>query len=137
MAGRLRDEQSSLRLRTIPMNPDPIDPLLSDCARQGVPKAPETMNADVWREIERRRHRTFWSRVLPLLEWRELFGEPRLAATALFCALAVGILPAMVWTKTHAAQRLARQSIHFDVFMASSATQLTTLNAPAAPRGHN
>ena len=118
------------------MKPDPIDPLLADYARQAVPNAPERINADVWREIEHRRHRTFWSRVLPLLEWRELFGEPRLAATAMFCALAVGVFPAVIWAKSQAQQRLARQSMHFDVFSANSATQLATLTG-AATRGHH
>lgn len=125
-----------LTLKGNPMKPDPTDSLLADYARQALPPPPEGINADVWGEIERRRHRTSWSRVLPLLEWRELFGEPRLAATAMICALAVGVLPAVMWSKSQAEQRLARQSMHFEVFSASSATQLATLTG-ATTRGHN
>lgn len=109
------------------MNPDPIDPLLSDYSREPVPDTPKNFQEGVWREIARRRHTSFWSRILPLLEFRELFSEPRLAAAAFTMAIAIGVVPAAVWTRLRSEQRLARDSIHFDVFAATPAIRLASV----------
>lgn len=114
------------------MKPDPLDPTLAAYAKQPLPSCPEPLSTEVWREIERRRHQSFWSRVLPTLEWRELFSEPRLAVTALACAVVAGVLPAVLVAKAHEEQRLARQSIHFDVFSSRTAGQLAALT-PTSP----
>ena len=119
------------------MKPDPLDDTLASYARQPLPPGPEQLTADVWRDIELRRRKSVWSRLFPLLDWQELFAEPRLAVPALACALAIGILPAVFSARAHEEQRLARQSIHFNVFSTPAATQFTTLasngGAPARP----
>ena len=109
------------------MKPDPLDDLLRDYAHQSLPPAPTEITGAIRGEIDRRRSRSFWTRIVPLLDWRELFGEPRLAVAALVCAVAIGVLPAMMSAKARTEQRLARQSIHFDVFSARATTQLATL----------
>ena len=115
------------------MKPDPLDPKLTAYARQRLPSCPDELTGAVWQEIARRRQ-SFWARLIPTLEWRELFSEPRLAATAFVCALAAGVLPAVVLAKAHEQQRLARQSVHFDVFTAASAQQLAALGPSGSTR---
>lgn len=62
--------------------------------------------------------------MLPLLEWRELFFEPKLAAAAFAVAIAIGILPGyFAASRVNANVRLARESLHFEVF-SGSATDL-------------
>jgi len=62
------------------------------------------------------RRLSLWPRLFPLLEWRELFSEPRLAVAALVFAITVGVVPAAAFNRLENERRLARQSIHFDVF---------------------
>jgi hypothetical protein len=116
------------------MNNDPLDHPLGDYARRPLPRCPGDMSAAVWREIEKRRRRPFWSRVLPLLDWRELLAEPRIAAAALACAFAIGILPASIAARSYVEQRLAQQSLYFDVFSESSSKSFpAALTASPAP----
>lgn len=115
------------------MKPDPLDQTLAAYARQPLPSCPEQLTADVWRDIERRRQKPAWSRLFPLLDWHELFGEPRLAVVALGFAVMIGVVPAVVFSRAENARLLARQSMHFEVFSANSLTQLVMLPAqPAA-----
>src|SRR4051812_8348808 len=107
------------------MQPDPLENLLRDYSRQSLPPVPGDLMAGIHSEIRLRRRRSFWTRVAPLLDWRELFREPRLAVPALVCAVAIGILPAVVSAKSRADLRLARHSIHFNVFSSEAAPQLT------------
>ena len=102
------------------MNSDPLDGLLSQYAKTPTPPFAGG-NSELWREIERRKARSFFSRLLPLLEWRDLFGEPRLAATGVLLAVAVGMIPAFL-ARPHRAsdERLARESLHFEVFSAQA-----------------
>ena len=109
------------------MNPDPLDDLLSDYAKQPMPTPPQ-VTMDVWNEIAQRRRRPFWSGLLPVLDWRELFREPRLVVAALALALMAGVLPAAM-ARSNAETKLARESLHFDVFSARSPGTPSTLLA--------
>lgn len=95
------------------MNSNPIDDLLSAYAKQPLPSAPDRLSADVWQEIEQRRHRGFGA--LLGLNWSELLRRPRLALSALVLALVAGLLPAVATQSADHALR-ARESLHFDVF---------------------
>lgn len=111
------------------MKPDPLEQMLASYARQPLPPAPEQLTADVWRDIEHRRQKSVWSHRFPLLDWHELFGEPRLTVVALGFAVMIGMVPAAMFTRSENAKRLARQSIHFEVFSANSPAQLATIFA--------
>jgi hypothetical protein len=117
------------------MDPDPTDRLLERYARQPLPSAPEVV-AEVWREIEKRRSLSFWSRLFPLSDWSEFIGRRSLAVSALAAALVVGILPSVVATRAKADQKLARQSIHFNVFTADSARTVIDFVRPSASETH-
>ena len=97
------------------MNPDPLDNLLKAYAEQPLPLAPARAKATIWREIEQHRRRRAWFGIFPVLSWRELFAEPRLAIAGLAVALLTGILPAAA---AHAFEtpRVVRESLHLDVF---------------------
>jgi hypothetical protein len=116
------------------MNSDPLDKLLQAYAAQPGPAAPEQLVTDVRRAILRRRQ-PFWSRLLPILDWREVFAEPRLIAAALALALAVGVLPAaFVARKAHS--QIVTESLHFEVFSTLAPALLEQLagGSPAAVR---
>jgi hypothetical protein len=115
------------------MKPDPLEQTLASYARQPLPPCPNQLTADVWRDIERRREKSVWSRLFPLLDWHELFAEPRLAVVALGFAVMIGVVPTVIFSRAENVKRLARQSMHFEVFSASSPTQFATMLAePAA-----
>jgi len=117
------------------MKPDPIDRALASYAQESLPMCPDRLTSDVWREIDRRRRESVWTRLFPLLDWNELFREPRLALSAVGLALAVGLVPAFLQTRPLSDTRLARESLHFEVF--SSQTPLAMLAGihPVSPRG--
>ena len=100
------------------MNPDPFDNLLSAYAKQPLPTPPQ-VTMEVWSEIAQRRRRPFWRGLLPTLNWSELFREPRLVIPALALALMAGVLPVTI-ARSNAEVKLARESLHFDVFSARS-----------------
>ena len=100
------------------MNPDPFDNLLSAYAKQPLPTPPQ-VTMEVWSEIAQRRRRPFWSGLLPTLNWSELFREPRLVIPGLALALMAGVLPVTI-ARSNAEVKLARESLHFDVFSARS-----------------
>ncbi len=106
------------------MNTDPLDDLLGAYSKQSTPPPPDRLTSGVWREIELRRSQTFWRRVLPSLDWQEIFSEPRVTVPALALALFIGVLPAVA-TRSYGQAALARESLHFDVF--SSKVPVTTL----------
>lgn len=123
---RLRDKRYWLRL--IPyMTPDPLDENLAAYARQETSFCPPDLKVGIWREIERRRQQSFWTRLLPILEWREVFSEPRVAGLAFLVAIAIGIFPVAIIAKRQTDERIARESIHFDVFSQSSISQFSSL----------
>ena len=116
------------------MKPDTLDDLLIAYAQQPVP-ATSLRTSDAWREIERRRRQNVWSRLFLILDWHELFAEPRLALAALAFALMIGAVPAMAMARAEHADHLARQSIHFEVFSATSSGQLAVLLPPLSAAG--
>lgn len=95
------------------MNPDPLDDLLRAYAKQPMPSTPDRLTADVWRDIEQRRSRFAW---LVGLNWHDLLRRPRLAFSALGIALLAGLLPAVAVRALDDHARLARASLHFEVF---------------------
>ena len=116
------------------MNINPLDDLIGAYAKQPLPPPLGPGSADIWRAIKDRRRGSFWSRMLPLLDWRELFLEPRMAAAAFALALAVGILPGYILvSRTNEEAQLARRSLHFEVFSATATDLLAYPQAIAKP----
>ena len=109
---------------------DPLERALRELAQRPLSPAPSDLSSGVWAEIQRRREQSLWSRLFPLLEWREMFREPRLAVAALACALVVGVLPAAAWNRVQQQQRLAQQSLHLDVFSSTPTERLAALFSP-------
>lgn len=113
------------------MKPDPLDRLLAEFAGQP-PHACGLSHAEVWQAIELRRGQSVWARMLSLLEWRELFSEPRIAFAGAAFAVIVGVVPAAMLGRAEDHRRLARQSIHFDVFSAESVSLGSVFSKPLA-----
>ncbi len=114
------------------MKPDRLENMLAAYAAQPLPPSSAPSTAEVWREIERRRRQSLWSRVFPVLEWRELFAEPRMAVAALAFAVLVGVVPSMALNRIENERRLARQSIHFDVFSSEAGALGSVFAKPVA-----
>jgi hypothetical protein len=100
------------------MNPDPFDDLLRAYAKQPLPSLPQ-VTTEVWNEIAQRQRRPYWNGLLPALNWNELFREPRLVIPALALALMAGVLPVTL-ARSNAEAKLARESLHFEVFSTGS-----------------
>jgi hypothetical protein len=96
-----------------------LDSLLAAYAKQPIPESKGPSRSDVWAAIERRRKQSGWARIFSTLDLRDLFSEPRMAVAALAFAVVVGMVPAAITTRTLNDRRLARQSIHFEVFAVS------------------
>ena len=114
------------------MKPDRLETLLAAYAAQYLPKQSGPSIAEVWHEIERRRQQPFWSQIFPVIDWHELFLEPRLAVAALAFAITVGVVPAMAFNRIENERRLARQSIHFEVFSSDAGTLGSVFAKPVA-----
>jgi hypothetical protein len=113
------------------MEPDPLEQALADYAREHPPACPDRLQSDIWREIGLRR-RSMWARLFPLAEWRSLFRNPRMALPAVALALAIGILPGLLFATRGSDQRLASESFHFDVFSSKAplaVLERSTLNS--------
>lgn len=99
------------------MKPDSLDDLLKEYAGEKLPQAPsqERLSASVFAEIDRRRRRSFAERILPLLGWRELILEPRLAIPSIALALLIGIAPSL---RPRGSERAptARETLHLEIF---------------------
>jgi len=104
------------------MSFDRIEKLLAASAAQPLPPSAEPATAEIWREIDQRRQQSVWTRMFAIFEVRELFSEPRMALAAVAFALMVGAVPAALVSRSQNERRLARQSIHFEVFAADSAS---------------
>lgn len=117
------------------MKPDPLEQTLASYAKQPLPACPDRLTADVWREIEQRRRRSVWGQLFQKFDWRELSAEPRMAFAALGLALAIGLVPAFFQTKPEVEKRLARESLHFEVF-SSQAPLALLAKLDSSPR-HN
>lgn len=111
------------------MKPDRFEQELAEFARQPLPEPSGHLTADIWLEIEGRQRQSLWSRIFSPLDWFELFSEPRLAAVAVAFALLVGIFPAAVIARAEKQSRLARSSMHFDVFAINPAGSLGSVFA--------
>lgn len=114
------------------MNPDRLEKILTAYAAQPLPLASEPSTAEIWREIDRRRKQSVWTRMFAIFEVRELFAEPRMALAAVAFALVVGVVPAALVGRTQNELRLARQSIHFEVFATDSAWLGSVFAKPVA-----
>lgn len=116
------------------MNTDPLDELLKAYAKQPLPPSSAASTAGVWREIEQRRRRgAWWSRFFPVLGWREMFAESRLAIASVAVAVLTGLLP-IAAARSAEAPRLARNSLHLDVFSTRPSGVPATLLADARMR---
>lgn len=112
------------------MNSEQLDALLRAYSKHPQPPPPDRLTSGVWREIEQRRHRHMGLGIFPMLSWRELFAEPRLAVAGLAIALLAGVLPAAVARVSVSDDaQLARTSLHFDVFSTRSPGMPATLLA--------
>jgi hypothetical protein len=118
------------------MKPDRFEQELAEFARQPLPAPSGNLTTDVWRAIEGRRRQSIWSRMFSPPDWLDLFSEPRLVALAVAFAVVVGIFPAAVIARAENQSRLARSSIHFDVFAMDSAGSLGSVfaNPVTTPR---
>lgn len=114
------------------MKPDRLETILAAYAAQSLPASSEPSTAEVWREIERRRRQSLWSRIFPMFDWREFLLEPRLAVAAVAFAVTVGVLPAMAFNRIENERRLARQSMHFDVFSVDAGALGSVFTKPVA-----
>lgn len=97
------------------MNTDPLDDLLKAYAKQPLPPPAAFSKAELWRVIEARHRQPWRSGLLPVLSWRELFAEPRLAIAGLAVALVTGMVPVAA-AHTFENSSLVRDSLHLDVF---------------------
>lgn len=96
-----------------------LDSTLAAYAKQPLPKFKGPSRAEIWGAIEQRRKQSGWTRIFSTLDLRDLFSEPRMAVAALAFAILVGMVPAAVVGRSQNERRLARQSIHFEVFAVS------------------
>jgi hypothetical protein len=95
------------------MIPDPLDRKLDAYSRQPLPASPHDVDAEVWREIERRREQPLAAR----LGWHELLRQPWWAVAGLTFAIAIGTVSALAFNRVQQTKRLARDSLHLDVFL--------------------
>lgn len=93
-----------------------LDSMLAAYAKEPLPEFKGPSRSEIWGAIEQRRRQSGWLRVFSTLDLRDLFSEPRMAVAALAFAVMVGVVPAAVVGRTQNERRLARQSIHFEVF---------------------
>ena len=96
-----------------------LDSMLAEYAKQPLPPFKGPSRSEIWGAIEQRRKQSGWTRIFSTLDLRDLFSEPRMALAALAFAALVGMVPAAVAGRTQNERRLARQSIHFEVFAVS------------------
>lgn len=123
-------------VKDITMKPDPLEQTLASYAKQPLPACPDRLTADVWREIKQRRRHSIWTRLLRQFDWRELSAEPRLAVAAFGLALVIGLLPAILEAKPEVEKRLARESLHFEVFSSRAPLALLANLDPASSHIH-
>ncbi|MEO7797070.1 MAG: hypothetical protein ABIY47_05010, partial [Opitutaceae bacterium] len=114
------------------MKPDPLDSLLAGYSAEPIPPQNQPSTAEIWREIDRRRQLSVFGRFLALLDQGDALAQPRMALSALTLALVVGIVPAALANHTQTERRLARQSIHFEVFAVDSRTPGALFLKPVA-----
>jgi hypothetical protein len=115
------------------MNTDPLENILASYAKSEVPPA-TTGAPEIWREIERRKKKGSWLSSLSLLDWRELFLEPKLAAAGLALAVIAGSMPLFL-TSSHQVSEaeLARESLHLDVFSNRAGNVFSTYRTVGSP----
>lgn len=97
------------------MNTDPLDDLIKAYAQQPLPPPAPFSRAALWREIAARRRQPWRASLFPVLSWREVLAEPRLAIAGLVVALVTGMVPVAA-AKNFDKARIARDSLRLDVF---------------------
>ena len=97
------------------MDSDQLDELLNRYSRCPLPPLAGGKGA-IWNRIEERRESSTWSNFFPIVSWREIFAEPRLAVAGLVVALLMGVVPVAAATALSESPRTARNSLHLDVF---------------------
>lgn len=117
------------------MNND-LDAMLEAYANQPLPKFKGPSRSEIWGAIDQRRKQSGWIRIFSTLDLRDLFAEPRMAIAALAFAVLVGVVPAAVIGRAENERRLARQSMHFEVFAVSQNPLSSVFTQPGlAARG--
>ncbi|MEO6005308.1 MAG: hypothetical protein ABIZ04_07740 [Opitutus sp.] len=114
------------------MTPDPLDSLLAEYSAEPLPLGSNASSAEIWRRIELRRQQSVWLRLTAVFSFGESFVQPRMTLVALTMALVVGIVPAAVASRTQNERRMARHSIHFEVFALDSRLPGALFLKPAA-----
>jgi len=113
-----------------------LDSMLEAYTKQPLPKFKGPSRSEIWGAIDQRRKQSSWTRIFSTLDLRDLFLEPRMAVAALAFAALVGMVPAAVVGRTQNERRLARQSIHFEVFAVSQNSLSSVFTQPSlAARG--
>lgn len=107
-----------------------LDSMLTAYAKQPLPPVNGPSRSEIWGAIEQRRKQSGWKRMFSTLDLRDLFSEPRMAVAALAFAALVGMVPAAVVGRTQNERRLARQSIHFEVFAVSQNSLSSVFSQP-------
>ena len=118
------------------MKPDRLEAMLAAYAAQPLPPSSGASAAAVWLEIENRRQPSWWARLFPVLDWREVFTEPRMAVAGLALAVTVGVVPAMAINHAENKRELVRQSIRFDVFSSNTGSLGSVFAKPASLASH-
>jgi len=114
-----------------------LDSVLAGYAKQPLPEFKGPSRSDIWGAIELRRKQSSWTRIFSMLEIPDLFSEPRMAVAALAFAILVGMVPAALVGHTQNERRLARQSIHFEVFAVSQNSLNSVFTEPGPASGES
>ena len=113
------------------MEQDPLDRLLESYSKAPPGSTYSRTDADVWREIDRRKARLNWFQRF-MATCQGALAEPRFAMAALTLAVGIGIAPTLLVDRAAPRTAFARHSLHLDVFSATSpAFRAALLRAPA------
>jgi hypothetical protein len=109
-----------------------LNSLLSEYSRQPLPPVTGPSTAEIWRAIEHRRTESLGSRLSDFFDLTNLLPDRRLVIAALTYAAVVGVIPAALIGRAENERRLARQSIHLEVFALNTNSFGAKLNSPKA-----
>lgn len=114
-----------------------LDSMMAEYAKQPLPKFEGPSRSEIWGAIELRKKQSSWTRIFSTLDLHDLFSEPRMAVAALAFAVLVGTVPAALVGHTQNERRLARQSIHFEVFAVSQNSLNSVFTEPGPASGES